>query len=378
MAEGIPRDFAGFVSRFATEAACRSYLASLRWPEGFVCVACGHRKGWPTARGTVFCASCRRQTSPTAGTVLHGSRVPLRKWFLAMQRACTEETGLSPKALQRELELGSYQTAWLMVRRLRQAMGGVARERLRGKIEVDEVLVGRPGDRAVSGAPAESARTAQGLLGVSNTEPAKEGVTGQALVAIAVELPGRKAGRVASGSARAATRRGRVASGSARAATRRGRVASGSAGAATRHGSIRLRHVPDASSEVLVYLVAECVEGSSVVITDGWRGYRGLGELGLRHRVRHTAGDDEPGADVLPQVRPVASGLEAWLAAAYRPRAGHAHLQGYLDEFAFGWNWRRSQGVGEAFRRLAEELVGPGPAPDLEPPESRGASGRGP
>jgi hypothetical protein len=275
--------------------------------------------------------------------------VPLRKWFLAMRRACTEKTGLSPKALQRDLDLGSYRTAWLMVRRLRQAMGGVARERLRGKVEVDEILVGRPEARTVSGAPAESARAAQGLLGVANTEPAKEAVTGQALVAIAVELPGRKAGR----------------------------VASGSAGAATRHGRIRLRHVSDASAEVLVSFVAECVEGSSVVTTDGWHGYRGLAKLGLRHRVRHTAGDDEPGADVLPRVRPVASGLKTWLDAAYRPRAGHAHLQGYLDEFAFGWNSRRSHNVAEAFRRLAEELVGPGPAPDLEPPESRGASGRG-
>ncbi|MHC4200634.1 MAG: IS1595 family transposase, partial [Planctomycetota bacterium] len=170
MPESIPRDFAGFVRRFATEAACRSYLASLRWPEGFVCLACGRRKGWPTARGTVFCASCRRQTSPTAGTVLHGSRVPLRKWFLAMRRACTGKTGLSPKALQRELELGSYRTAWLMVRRLRQAMGGVARERLRGKVEVDEILVGRREARSVSGSPAESARTAQGLLGVSSSK----------------------------------------------------------------------------------------------------------------------------------------------------------------------------------------------------------------
>jgi len=363
MAERTPRDPAGLVMRFATEAACRSYLASLRWPEGFVCVACDGRRGWLTARGTVFCASCRRQTSPTAGTVLHGSRVPLGKWFLAMRRACTEKTGLSPKALERELDLGSYRTAWLMVRRLRQAMGGVARERLGGKVEVDEVLVGRPEARTVSGTPAESARAAQGLLGVSNTEPAKEGVTGQALVAIAVELPGRNAGRVASSSARAATRRGRVAS--------------GSAGAATRHDRIRLRHVSDALAKALVGFVAECVEKGSVVATDGWRGYRGLANSGFRHLVRHTAGDEEPGVAVLQPVLTVASGLKKWLAAVYRPRAGHAHLQGYLDEFAFGWNWCRSHNVAEAFRRLAEELVGPGPAPELEPPESRGASGRG-
>ena len=72
----------------------------------------------------MFCSACRRQTSPSAGTILHNSRVPLRSWFLAMWLACTQKTGLSAKGLQRELGLGSYQTAWLMLQKLRQAMFG--------------------------------------------------------------------------------------------------------------------------------------------------------------------------------------------------------------------------------------------------------------
>ena len=68
----------------ASEQACCEYLIGVRWPMGFVCPNCSATKGWTTGRGTVFCSACQRQTSPTAGTILHNSRVPLRSWFLAM------------------------------------------------------------------------------------------------------------------------------------------------------------------------------------------------------------------------------------------------------------------------------------------------------
>ncbi len=91
----------------------------------------------------MFCASCARQTSPTAGTVLHKARVPLRGWFLAMWLACTQKTGLSAKGLQRASGLRSCKTAWLL-QKLRSAMVRVARERLEGTAEVDEAYLGGP------------------------------------------------------------------------------------------------------------------------------------------------------------------------------------------------------------------------------------------
>ena len=92
----------------------------------------------------MFRASCARQASPTAGTVLHRARVPLRGWFLAMGLACMQKTGLSAKGLQRALGLRSYKTAWVLLQKLRSAMVRVARERLEGTVEVDEACVGGP------------------------------------------------------------------------------------------------------------------------------------------------------------------------------------------------------------------------------------------
>ena len=83
----------------------------IRWPDGFVCPRCAGTRAWPTRRGQLFCAACKRQTFAMAGTVLHGSRVHLRGWFLAVWLACTQKTGLSAAGLQLALGLGSYRTA---------------------------------------------------------------------------------------------------------------------------------------------------------------------------------------------------------------------------------------------------------------------------
>lgn len=62
----------------------RAYLIQLRWPGGFQCPRCGHRKGWPVRGLLVQCAACGRQTSVTAGTIFQDTRTPLTVWFRAM------------------------------------------------------------------------------------------------------------------------------------------------------------------------------------------------------------------------------------------------------------------------------------------------------
>lgn len=292
MGDEFPKNMVEFMERFADEKACREYLVGVRWPQGFVCPSCKSTTGWTTARGTTFCGSCRRQTSPTSGTVFHKSRVGLRPWFLAMWLGCTQRTGLSAKGLQREVGLGSYQTAWLMLQKLRQAMVRIGRDKLRGSVEADETYLGGE----------------------------EEGVTGRklvnkALIAVAVELDGRKVGRV------------------------------------------RLRHVPDASGESLGGFIAESVEPGSAIHTDGWAGYNGLKAAGYKHRVTPTADDEDLAVKAFPHVHLVASLLKRWLGATHQGRVGHKHLQGYLDEFCFRFNRRRSEHVGKIFHRLSEQLV---------------------
>ena len=137
-----PRTLQEFDEWFASEAACMDYLRRLRWPDGFRCPACNGSAVWATARGQLRCGACQRQTSPIAGTIFHGTRKPLRTWFQAMWFVTNQKIGGSALGLQRILGLGSYQTAWTWLHKMRRAMVRPGRNPLSGYVEVDETYVG--------------------------------------------------------------------------------------------------------------------------------------------------------------------------------------------------------------------------------------------
>ena len=114
----------------------------MRWPDGFCCPQCGHDRAWPVRKVWFECAGCGRQTSVTAGTVFQDSRKPLTLWFRAIWYVTSQKTGTSALGLQRVLGLGSYQTAWTWLHKLRRAMVRPGRERLQGPVEVDETYLG--------------------------------------------------------------------------------------------------------------------------------------------------------------------------------------------------------------------------------------------
>ena len=140
--EDYPRDLRELEARFSTEAACREYLFQLRWPDGFRCPRCGETKSWPKGDGPVRCAGCDYQISVTAGTVFQDSRLPLTLWFRAVWWVASQKNGVSAMGLQRVLGLKSYKTAWRLLHKLRRAMVRPGRDRLSGRVEVDEALVG--------------------------------------------------------------------------------------------------------------------------------------------------------------------------------------------------------------------------------------------
>lgn len=140
--EDYPRTVAELEKRFSSEDACRAYLFALRWPDGFVCPQCGGQKAWRMKKNLFVCAHCRRQVSVTAGTIFQDSRLPLVTWFRAMWYVTSQKSGASALGLQRVLGLGSYQTAWSWLHKLRRAMVRPDRERLDGNIDVDETYVG--------------------------------------------------------------------------------------------------------------------------------------------------------------------------------------------------------------------------------------------
>ena len=140
--EDYPRTIQEFEDRFSTEESCRAYLVKLRWPDGFRCPHCQGSKAI-IVRATLFqCCACRRQTSATAGTIFQDTRKPLVMWYRAMWYVTSQKNGASAMGLQRVLGLGSYETAWTWLHKLRRAMVRPDRDRLSGWVEVDETVVG--------------------------------------------------------------------------------------------------------------------------------------------------------------------------------------------------------------------------------------------
>ena len=104
----VPDSLLAFQHMFPDDDACAAWLIEMRWPDGFVCPACGHEKGWALRRKahTFECAGCRRQTSVTAGTILHASKLPLTVWFWAAYLMATHSNGISALQLQKQLGIG--------------------------------------------------------------------------------------------------------------------------------------------------------------------------------------------------------------------------------------------------------------------------------
>jgi len=145
MAKAVQITFKDFRTRFATEDDCRNYLFRERFPDGFVCPKCGsHAFYYLKTRHICQCKHCRRQTSVTAGTVMHRTHLPLTVWFWAIYLCATDKRGISAKGLARQLEL-SYESAWYLLARIRRAMHDRDQNYLlEGIIEMDEAYLGAP------------------------------------------------------------------------------------------------------------------------------------------------------------------------------------------------------------------------------------------
>ena len=170
----FPNSLAEFEQRFSDEEACAAYGAQSRWPDGFVCPRCGREEAFSLpSRRLLQCKACGHQTSVTAGTVMHRTRTPLVEWFRAAYLMTTLTPGISALQLKRQLGLGSYQTAWTMLHKLRRATVNPDREILRGNVEVDDAYVGGKEEEVVG-------------RQVETKTP----------VAVAVEVRGRASGRI--------------------------------------------------------------------------------------------------------------------------------------------------------------------------------------
>ena len=132
-----------FQKRFNTEESCLQAVFDSRWPKGFVCPKCGHDEGYRLSqRRSMQCASCRRQTSITSGTLFERSKIPLLNWFWLMYLMSQDKGGISATRAAELLDM-HYTTVWFMMHKLRVAMSyRIEGRTLSGCVEIDEAFFG--------------------------------------------------------------------------------------------------------------------------------------------------------------------------------------------------------------------------------------------
>lgn len=272
----FPRTLGEFQRRFATERACLEYLAAVRWPTGFICPSCGHNEAWRMGLDLWRCKRCRKRASVTAGTVLHGSHLPLCHWFWAVYLMSTLTPGISALQLQRQLGIGSYRSALYMCRRLRRATVNPEREPLNGVIELDDAYVG----------------------GVEKGSVGRRTKT-KKIVVVAVENRGDHAGRV--------------------------RI---------QHLPALSWDL------IRQFVATNITPGSEVHTDGvSFYRYSDWSPLGVSHipRIQKTP---ERAGKFLPWVHQVIGNLKTWLRGTHHGRMEAPHFQEYLDEYTFRFNRR--------------------------------------
>lgn len=297
-----------FEAQFAREADCLQYLQQMRWPDGFRCPKCAGTTAWDLhTRALTECRACGHQVSLTAGTIFHKTRTPLRIWFRIIAQMTGSKAGCSALTIARQYGL-RYETAWLILHKIRSALWQLGRDPLVGEVEIDETYVGGIDE------PHHKGRSLAGK---------------KVLVVAAVEKDDRGMGR------------------------------------------LRMAQVTDGKSKHLVPFVRDNVRPRSAVHTDGHRGYNPLRDIGYIHLPVFLFGE-ELAKRALPCVHRVFSLLKRVLLSTHQGAVSRKHLQRYLDEFVFRFNRRRArpwlafQRVVERYVQRAptyDDLV----APDLLP-----------
>lgn len=297
--EDYPRTIAELEARFSTEEACRNYLFALRWPKGFHCPRCDNTKAWPVREMLFQCGSCGYQTSVIAGTIFENTHKPLVVWFRAIWWVVTQKNGASALGLKRVLGLGSYKTAWSWLHKIRRAMVRPGRDRLCGRVEVDETFLGGPEE------------------GVRGRQTFKK-----ALVVVAAEEKGKAIGRI-----------------------RMLRIPDASA--------INLRS----------FILQAIEPGSTIVTDgwEGYTGLDAHGYTHEIRVAKEFP--KELALKLMPRVHRVVSLLKRWVLGTHQGAVSSEHLDYYLDEFTFRFNRRTSQHRGKLFYRLLQQAVAVKPIP---------------
>ncbi len=280
------------MARFATDDAAREYLELIRWPNGPVCPHCGNadpdrvydiapNPAKKIRPGLRHCAACDSQFTVTVGTIFEDSHIPLRKWLVAWYMLCSSKKGVAALQIQRQLDIGSYRSAWFMMHRIRYALRDpVFADKLGGDggvVEVDETYVG--------GKPRPEAGA---------EKPKRGRGTKKTPVVTLVE----------------------------------------------RGGRARSKMITGADAKTLKTAIRDSVDRSARIMTDEWPSYRGLdAEFAGHETVNHSAGEYARGDAHVNSAEGYFALLKRGIMGIYH-HIGTQYLDQYLAEFDFRYSYR--------------------------------------
>lgn len=280
------------INTLNTEKACREHLEKLRWNGEPICPHCGSQrenhykiKGRTEDKFRYKCKDCRLPFTVKIGTIFEKSTIPLQKWFMAIFQFTADRKGVSSYQLMREIGV-TQKTAWFMLSRIRNSVRCRVDFEFDGITQVDETYVGGKNKNRSKGKK------------IDNTQ-------GRSLK---TKIP---------------------------------------VFGMLNEGLVYTQVVKNTKGKTLQDIINLKIKKGSTIVSDGWRGYRGLEKHYSHEVIKHNLGLFKKGAYHTNGIESFWGHLKRGIIGIYH-FTSDKHLHKYCDEFAYRHNTRKLS-PGEQF-----------------------------